>query len=129
MSTKLDVFGKIAVTAAEDASRGKSPREAWALAAECVAPNSKSMQKKGCPRDTFLGLCSHGLIRGVPAKNYTRSIKNTSYGLEAVKILKTDSSFLIDRRALWRAVIGEEKKEENGQMSVVIALFGRNFIR
>lgn len=41
-----------------------------------------------CPRSTFLGLCTAGMVFGVPALPYTTSIKNRLYGETAVKLLK-----------------------------------------
>jgi hypothetical protein len=37
---------------------------------------TKSSQEKNCPKNTFLGLCEEGLVKGIPQGNYTKSIKN-----------------------------------------------------
>lgn len=41
-----------------------------------------------CPRSTFLGLCTAGMVFGLSAPPYTTSIKNRLYGETAVKLLK-----------------------------------------
>jgi hypothetical protein len=48
-----------------------------------------SAQKKGCPRGAFLGLCEEGLVKGIPAGNYTTSKDNKAYAVRAAELLIT----------------------------------------
>ena len=50
-------------------------------------PTSVSAQKKGCPRGAFLGLCEDGLVKGIPAGNYTVSKDNKAYAVRAAELL------------------------------------------
>lgn len=59
---------------------------------------------KGCPKDTFLGLCQCGLIKNVPKGNYTRSKKNLSYALEGVRILKLHPNKFTSSNELWSEI-------------------------
>lgn len=82
-----------------------SPREAWDIATTEVFGFNSWGQKKGCPRNAFLGLCEEGLVRGVDAGSYTTSIKNKKYALRALDTLKENSELLEDPKKLWNLVI------------------------
>ncbi|WP_222125188.1 DUF6979 family protein [Paenibacillus xylanexedens] len=90
----------------------------------------KLRRKKGCPKNTFLGLFEEGLLKGIPSGNYTNSIKNKGYGLKAVKILfESNTEKDIKQRTLWKEVIGDQKIKYNSQMDVVLALWDEGMIR
>jgi hypothetical protein len=117
-------YGEIALEAARSCRKwAAEPRVAWDLAAQSAFPRSKSCQTKACPRNAFLGLCSEGLIRDVPKGDYTRSVDNRRYAVEAVAILRKDLYTKPSVAALWRSVIGKTAKKPNGQMNVVLALW------
>jgi hypothetical protein len=61
---------------------------AWKNSARAVFPDRESSQKKGCPKDAFLGQCEANLIEGIPRGRYTRSVLNKQYALDAVEFLK-----------------------------------------
>ena len=42
----------------------------WEVAAKDLG-FSESMAEKCCPKNSFLGLCSAGLMKNIPAGNYT----------------------------------------------------------
>jgi hypothetical protein len=62
-----------ALMAARDSSAGTNPKARWDRAMEILYPTSPSARKKGCPRGAFLGLCEEGLVKGIPAGDYTAS--------------------------------------------------------
>ncbi len=129
----MNQYGETAIKAAElfTSKKVNTPAEAWREAASEVLA-SESVRGKGCPKDAFLALCSEGKVRGIPAGNYTRSEKNASYALEALKILRSNPEYVDDWSSLWKRVlqnVGElEEKKHNRQMDVVIALWEKGFI-
>lgn len=121
-------YGKAAVRAVHLYITGpaKDPEQAWTEAI-CTLTSKASCQKKGCPRDAFLGLCEAGLVKGIPSGHYTDSKENKGYALDAVRILKRGASFAITQTGLWRMVV-KESKCHNGQMDVVIGLWSDGLI-
>ena len=122
-------FGQTAVLAV-DLLRQElpcSPRDAWNKAVFNFS-QSNSSRDKGCPRDTFLGICGSGEIIGIPSGNYSRSKKNKFYGTEAIKFLRAESRLENDKIALWKKVVGGKNIAQNGQMDVVISLWKANYI-
>lgn len=99
------------------------PRTAWQRSASHIFGATSSSAKKGCPRDTFLGLCEAGRVKGVRPGSYTRSQKK-EYALGACARLLGDPNLgtLDLRRAL--AI----DKSHNGQMDVMVALWQRSLI-
>lgn len=67
-------YGKCAVKSVELNNSFPSPMEAWEKVA-FVLFDSESSQEKGCPKNTFLGLCEEGLVKGISKGNYTKSVK------------------------------------------------------
>ena len=98
------------------------PRMAWEKAIIGYYESGSSSAKKGCPRDTFLGLCMEGKIKGIPKGNYTRSKKNKKYGLDAISILEKEPILINNIHELWD-MIPDRPKTHNGQMNVVVSLF------
>lgn len=126
----MAAYGNAALRAVELLQRRacNRPEDAWRLAVGEVFAHSPSAQAKGCPRGTFLGLCSAGEIEGVPPGNYTRSAKNMSYGLRAVQLLRKSPSLANDEGTLWKNVISGESKVHNYQMEVVTSLWKSGLI-
>ncbi|MCT4565007.1 MAG: hypothetical protein N4A68_11945 [Maledivibacter sp.] len=126
----MSKYSEIAVKAVEllISNDEYRPREAWDIAAtEIFVLNSWGSQK-GCPRSAFLGLCEEGLVKGVASGRYTTSIKNKTYAVKALEILKENPSLVEDRNKLWQFVMAGEYKSHNSQMDVVIALVKNNLI-
>ena len=67
-------YGKAAVDAVRLIQKDPSidPLSAWQSALANYFPSESESWKKGCPRNTFLGLCEEGRIVGVPKGNYTK---------------------------------------------------------
>jgi hypothetical protein len=122
-------FGITAVEAVELYKNGgaNAPAKAWGKSVQKNV-HSESTQEKGCPRNTFLGLCEEGLVCGIPKGNYTDSIDNKSYGIRAVACLKKNPLLANSPMKLWEA-IGNADKCHNQQMDVVTALWNEVVIK
>src|SRR5580698_4793998 len=119
-------YGEAALIAARD-STGTSPARRWQSAMEKVYPTSVSAQKKGCPRGAFLGLCEEGLVKGVPAGQYTASKDDKAYAVQAAALLAEGTqSWSVS--GLWRAVVDDPEKTHSSQMDVVLALWKNGLI-
>ena len=105
------------------------PQEAWKITALDVFPNNVSSQVKSCPRNTFLGLCEDGLVKGVIEGSYTRSIKNKVYAIRALSLLKETPSLVNNKSVLWDKVVNGANKQSNSQMDVVLALWNNQLIK
>jgi hypothetical protein len=127
--TNLNKYGEAALNARNLFTRGQanSPQDAWETATITIFGVATSGQKKGCPKETFLGLCEMGLINGISMGKYTRSKKNKNYAIRAVSFLKNDPAASSDGKTLWVKVAGSNKVH-NSQMDVVIALWQQGFI-
>ena len=127
----MNKYAQAAIEATKICSEDKqiSPRMAWDQVTSLIFGKDTSSQKKGCPRDAFLGLCEEGLVKGIPAGNYCNSLKNKRYALSAVALLKKDSA-ISDQppMVLWKCVMKGEQKVHNSQMDVVIALWKSNLL-
>jgi len=124
----MNKYGEVAIIVANNFEDSDNAiKDAWVKVCEKVFPNSPSSIKKSCPKDTFLGLCEEGLVKNIPQGNYTKSIKNKKYAINAVKILKENPSYSNNKNTLWKKVAGKNKTH-NSQMDVVIALYKNNLL-
>ena len=123
-------YGDVALKAVQRLQRARDmhPKDAWNEAALDVLPDSKSSRMKGCPKDAFLGLCAEGAINNIPAGNYSNSIKNRNYALAALSLVGNDTTLAKDKKLLWLKVQNGTKKQHNGQLDVVIALWENGLI-
>lgn len=128
-------YGKAAICATEMIRNyQKNPREAWFEACEKqFGKKHEASIKKGCPRGAYLGLCKAEEIDGVGTGNYTNSLLNAKYALEALKLLRSHSRLASDKPVLWEKVLkksGVKKAiRHNNQLDVVLALWSEGFIR
>lgn len=104
----------------------EKPRDAWNISLKAVFPDSKSSQDKSCPRSAFLGLCQEGLLVDIPSGNYTRSVKNKGYAIEALKVLQQKPK-IKDSSILW-TLVNNNKITHNSQMNVVLILVDNDLI-
>ncbi|OWV29867.1 DUF6979 family protein [Halomonas campaniensis] len=118
-------YGKAAIRAQEllTVNRKLEPVSAWNRAVNEVFPNSPLSREKSCPRGAFLGLCSDGLVSGVPSGEYTLSKDNRRYAREAVKLLRKAPSLADKPDEVWKEIMRGEAKSENSQMDVAISLW------
>lgn len=124
----MNKYGIIAVDAAIICTKEKChPNEAWLRAARKVFDEGSSSLIKGCPKNTFLGLCEEGHIKDIPSGSYTKSVKNKLYGLEAINLININNELLNNKTKLWNLVV--KSKKHNSQMDVVMALYKANLMR
>ncbi|NTV89017.1 MAG: hypothetical protein HGA22_01425 [Clostridiales bacterium] len=131
----MNKYGQTAVLSMELINKRKTdnPVDAWKQASMQVFGGATSSQAKGSPRDTFLGLCEAGLVKGIRTGDYTRSEKNKRYAIKAVEALKEVPALAENPDLLWRAVLDYEStdasKAHNSQMNVVVGLWENGLIR
>jgi hypothetical protein len=123
-------YGEAAIVATQliISNRENNPIDAWKIAMAKIYPESESSRKKGCPRNTFLGICEEGFINGIQAGNYTRSRKNKNYAIKALSILSTSNNSTLDAQKLWELVIEGQPKRHNSQMDIVLTLWSNRLI-
>ncbi len=122
-------YGEAAVKAATLVqNKGVHPSEAWKEAISEISPSLLS-QKKGCPKNAFLGLCEEGEIKGIPSGCYTQSEENKAYTLNALSQLRKCPDLCANPNLLWDRVKSGEDLSHNGQMDVVISLFEGGFTK
>ena len=122
-------YGRTAIRATSHLQSGAEscPQAAWAQAAEKVILSLES-RKKVCPRSTFLGLCSAGLVRKVPAGDYIDMSGNPQYAIKAVQVLDKCPELAQSPGKLWIKVVGPDGPVHNSQIDVVIALWNKGLI-
>tara|TARA_R110002074_G_C12397851_1_gene653888 strand:+ start:638 stop:1027 length:390 start_codon:yes stop_codon:yes gene_type:complete len=125
----MDNFNSYGLTALKSIQNYKgsySIIEIWSRSANEIF-TTKSSQEKSCPQSTFLGLCEEGLVKGIPKGNYTKSVKNKEYALEAIEILKQNIQTTFSPKELWKKLeLGD--KRHNSQMDIVLALWENDLI-
>ena len=89
---------------------------------ERLYPTSPIARKKGSPRGAFLGLCEDGMVKGIPAGDYSKSRENKLCAVRAA-ILLTEGTKTWSKSDLWQAAAKDAGQQENGQMDVVLALW------
>jgi len=128
----MNKYGNAAINATQmfNNDAAKSPQDAWSQSTIELFGANTPAQKKGCPKNAFLGLCEEGLVRGIPKGTYTyrSNSLNKTYAVDAVKLLKVNSELASDRNALWNEVMEGVKKSQNSQMDVVLALWESGLI-
>ncbi len=108
----MNKYGQTALIAEKYVKEGLLPREAWEKASCEVFEKGRPSQKKGCPRNTFIGIFD----------NEYKS-NNADYARNAVEYLKTNNIKEIDERKLWSIVHKGNIVSYNSQMHVVMALY------
>jgi hypothetical protein len=122
----MNKYGLTALKSVQNFKDSYSIIEIWSRYAKEVF-DTKSSQEKGCPKNTFLGLCEEGLVKGIPKGNYTKSVKNKEYAIRAVAILKQNKHTTFTPKELWdKLELGN--KRSNSQMDVVLALWEHGLI-
>jgi hypothetical protein len=110
--------------------KGETPQAAWEKATIKLFGEGTSGQKKGCPKNAFLGLCEEGKIKGVRKGTYLVNStlnKNKRYVLAALELLKKEQSIPEDQKAFWQRV-PDTPNSENGQLDVLFTLAKKGFI-
>jgi len=127
----MNLYGKTAVKAVELFAYTHDTKKAWTEAVQEFT-NSHSARVKGCPKNTFFGLCYAGQIKGISIQPpQEKESKNAEYAILAIHLLKKDMSWANKKAELWaeiQKIIGEEKKH-NSRLDVVIALWNEELIQ
>jgi hypothetical protein len=122
----MNKYTLTALKAVQNFNNSNSITEIWTTSAKEVF-ETKSSQEKSCPKNTFLGLCEEGLVKGIPKGNYTKSVKNKGYAIRAIAILKHNKHITFSPKKLWEKLeLGD--KRSNSQMDVVLALWENGLI-
>ncbi|ETT77484.1 hypothetical protein C173_03174 [Paenibacillus sp. FSL R7-277] len=107
-----------------------TPLKGWNQSTSEIYGENTNSQRKGCPKNAFLGLCEAGLITGISKGNYAYKSHslNKMYALEAVRLLRKNSVLANDKNRLWKEVMKGQGKSHNSQMDVVLALWNKGLI-
>lgn len=108
-------YGEVAVKAARYVNEGSEPFIAWEKASCEVFKPGCSSQKKGCPKNAFLGL-------------YGGKGKNAAYAQTALTYLKENPGINVTADELWEIVMAGTQKKHNYQMDVVLSLYKEGII-
>lgn len=131
--SQMNKYGQAALIATKliEDKQASTPMDAWNIATTETCGEGTWGQKKGCPKNAFLGLCEEGLVKGIPKGIYTQrsnSQKNKGYVIKAVELLKVNQALAEDMKALWEAVMDGKVMSHNYQMDVVIAMWENGLI-
>ena len=111
----MNKYAQVALLAAQYVKEGISPASAWEKASgEVFIPGSPS-QKKGCPKNAFLGLYGG---KGI----------NAEYARKGLAYLQANGLANITEQYLWNIITEGNGKAYNSQMHVVMALFNAGLI-
>ncbi len=108
-------YSEVAVKAAQYVNDGNEPLVAWEKASCEVFKHGSSSQKKGCPKNAFLGL-------------YGGKGKNATYAQAALAYLKANPNQNITADELWAIIMAGVHKAHNHQMDVVLSLYKEGLI-
>ena len=120
-------YGEAALQAVRMELYGKAltPGERWQDAVQKLYPTPAG-QKKKAPRESFVGLCGAGLVKGIPAGDYAPGNRNKDYAVAAVALLRSGTHKTVTQ--LWSAVTDAAVTEHAAQMDVVLALWKNGLI-
>jgi uncharacterized protein DUF6979 len=124
----MGMYGRAAVTASRMLQDGvlSNPETAWKRAVARETTSSES-RRKSCPRGAFLELCAVGVIPGCAGRSALLRSSNGEYAVQLLEALRKDEHLLTDTGKLWEVAAGKGKRE-NGQVDIVVALWGEGLI-
>lgn len=111
----MNKYAKTALIAARYLESGINPVDAWEKASCTVFIPGSAAQKKGCPKNAFLGL-------------YGGEGINAKYAQKGITYLEEHGSNKITAQKLWDIVTDGIGKKHNDQMHVVIAMFDNGML-
>jgi len=121
----MSKYAKAALMVVTDCMGKTNPdiRQAWDKAIKELGAYDE-----GCPKVAFIGLCSEGMIKGIPLSRYgvKHDAKNKRYAVDAAKLLL--SGHPVDPVVLWETVT-DKKIVHHGQMSIVISLYNAELLQ
>jgi len=103
------------------------PEIAWENASIEIFGAKTSSQKKCCPKNSFLGLCEEGMIKGVFQGKYCKKNNsvNKNYVIKALDLICKDKSLIKDKIGLWKKIT---KIKYNQQLDVLFILIENGYI-
>lgn len=121
-------YGEAALIAARlDVPASVTAAERWDTAVRQLYPEKPYLQRKTAPRGAFLGLCEHGLVKGVGVSGEgSGADQNRLYAVRAVALLQAGTHRTVN--ALWSEVTAGDEVTHNAQMDVVLALWKNGLI-
>ncbi|MNO70684.1 hypothetical protein D3C76_615770 [compost metagenome] len=129
----MSKYAQAAVEAVELVHQGitDSPVKAWEMSTSKFFGAGSWGQRKGCPKNAFLGLCENGFIKGIPKGIYNmkENSKNKNYAIRAIELITQQPELLEDIKELWNKVSNGNEISHNHQMHIVIALYNKNYIQ
>jgi hypothetical protein len=120
----LQGYAKIAIKAVEICQEypSKDPRTAWVEA--CFINHKRD---KGCPRGTFLSLCSLGYIKGIAAGDYSSGVReNFVYAKKIAETLDFKKTNFINYSLIWSEF--QFGKPHNGHIDVFHGLYEKDML-
>jgi len=127
----MNKYGKAAIMAVTliKGNPKMMPVEAWKSATNMIFGKDNTGRFKGCPKNTFLALCETGRVKYVPKNDYTRSVINKKYAIDALELLSDQPELANTPSELWKRIPHENDEiKHNSQMEVVLALWNDNLI-
>lgn len=123
------MFGNTALRARELLIEGEAstPRDAWNMAGGELFHRTTYFSK-GCPRAAFIGLCEEGLIKGIPAGDYSAGEKNKKHTLKALQLLKEKANWKLNKTQWWNAATKDNPISHNHQLDVLLSLYENGFL-
>jgi len=119
----MSKYDQAAIKAVELFHQGvtDSPVRAWDMATLELFGEGSWGQKKGCPKNAFLGLCEEEYVQGFPKGIYNtrRNSKNKNYAIKATEIIKKQPELLEDIKELWHRVSNGSGMSHNHQMKLL----------
>ena len=124
-------YTKVAIKVIENIKENPTlrPDEEWERIIK-LDIKSVTSQNEPCPKGTFLGFCENGNVMGIQKGNYTDSINNKKYAIEGLRLYKINPQLSITN--LWidtLSSLNEVCKRPNGQMSIVVDLYNKGYIK
>lgn len=115
----MNKYAEAALMVVTDCAGKNSPdiRAAWGNAI-----NALGACDEGCPKVAFIGLCSEGMVKGIPTNSYglKQGAKNKRYAVDAAKLLLSGHD--MDIPSIWEKVT-DKKIVHHGQINIVISLY------
>ncbi len=115
------------MAARQAASAKITPADSWERSMVKLYPTSPVARQMASPRGAFLGPCEAGLVKGIPAGDYTGSKDQKSYAVRAATLL-IEAARPWSRSQLWQAVTDNDGTKDSSQMDIVLALWKNDLI-
>lgn len=130
-----NLFGNAAVCLTLMVRQGKEiiSEKSWKSTIEGLGGKDCYVNKP-CPKNTYLSMCSKGVVKNIPSGNYLMyETVELEYAKIAIKLLANDETYSENPMDLWKEVLKRgnynEDKNYDYQMHVVCALWNAEMIK